>query len=276
MVTQRDYSTELVKAAHSVLLELFHLFGEYREHIVLVGGWVPEFLFAQHDTHHVGSIDVDLALNHLKLKEEGYRTIQALLFERGYVQGKQPFIFHRKVIVGGNEIDVQVDLLAGEYAGTGKGHRHQKVQDGLARKTRGCDLAFQNPAAVTIEGELPNGAKDSVQIKVSTLVPFLVMKGMALDERLKEKDAWDIYYCLLNHPEGPKRIAEEFGPFLENGLVKEGLQKIAKHFESEKSLGPRFVADFEEITDREEREIKERDAYERVNRLLEELGIRQK
>ena len=64
MVTQRDYSAELVKAAHSVLLELFHLFGEYREHIVLVGGWVPEFLFSKHDTHHVGSIDVDLALNH--------------------------------------------------------------------------------------------------------------------------------------------------------------------------------------------------------------------
>jgi len=31
---------------------------------------------------------------------------------------------------------------------------------------------------------------------------------------------------------------------------------------------------FEEIMDAEEREIKERDAYERVNRLMEELGIR--
>jgi hypothetical protein len=100
------------------------------------------------------------------------------------------------------------------------------------------------------------------------------MKGMALDERLKEKDAWDIYYCLLRHPEGLNRIAEEFRPHLENGLVKEGLQKIAKHFGSEKSVGPRFVADFEEITDTEEREIRERDAYERVNRLLEELGVR--
>jgi hypothetical protein len=274
MVTQRDYSAELVKAARSVLLELFHLLGEYREHVVLVGGWVPEFLFSKHDTRHVGSIDVDLALNHLKLKEEGYRSIQALLFERGYVQGKQPFIFHRKVIVGGNEINVQIDLLAGEYEGTGKGHRHQRIQGGLARKTRGCDLAFQNPAVVTIEGELPDGAKDSVRVQVSAIVPFLVMKGMALDERLKEKDAWDIYYCLLNHPEGLNRIAEEFRPYLENGLVKEGLQKIAKHFESEKSVGPRFVADFEEITDTEEREIKERDAYERVNRLLEEIGIR--
>ena len=39
----------LAKAALSVLLELFYLFGEYRGHIVLVGGWVPEFLFAQHE-----------------------------------------------------------------------------------------------------------------------------------------------------------------------------------------------------------------------------------
>ena len=83
-----------------------------------------------HYTGHVGSIDVDLALNHLMLKEEGYRSIQALLFERGYLQGKQPFIFHRKVIVEGNEIDVQVDLLAGEYEGTGKGHRAPKGQKG--------------------------------------------------------------------------------------------------------------------------------------------------
>ena len=274
MVTQRDYSSELVKAARSVLIELFHLLGQYRDHIVLVGGWVPEFLFPEHETHHVGSIDVDLALNHLKLKEKAYRSIQAVLIERGYVQGKQPFIFHRKVIAGSTEIDVQVDLLAGEYEGTSKSHRHQRIQSGLARKTRGCDLAFQNPTVVTIDGELPGGAKDSVQVQVSAIVPFLVMKGMALNERLKEKDAWDIYYCLLNYPEGLKRIAEEFRPHLENGLVKEGLQKIAKHFESEKSVGPRFVADFEEIIDAEEREVKERDAYERVNHLLEELGIR--
>ena len=56
--------------------------------------------------------------------------------------------------------------------------------------------------------------------------------------------------------------------------MREGLGKIAKHFESENSVGPRFVADFEEVTDAEEREIRERDAYERVNHLLEKLGVR--
>lgn len=38
-------------------------------------------------------------------------------------------------------------------------------------------------------------------------------------------------------------------------------------------MGPRFVADFEEITDPEEREIRERDAYEKVKYLLQKLGV---
>jgi len=93
MVTQRDYSEELVKAARSVLLEVVHLLGGYWEHIVLVGGWVPGILLNSKESPHIGSIDVDLALNHLKLKDEGYKSIQELLIGRGYRRGKQPFIF---------------------------------------------------------------------------------------------------------------------------------------------------------------------------------------
>ena len=137
MVTQRDYSEELVRAARSVLVEIIHLLGEYSENIVLVGGWVPDFLLSNEVNPHIGSIDVDLALNHLKLRDEGYKSIQESLTGRGYVQGKQPFIFNRTVLIEGNEITVQVDLLSGEYQGTAKSHRHQKILGGLARKTRG-------------------------------------------------------------------------------------------------------------------------------------------
>lgn len=275
MVTQRDYTAEAVHAARSVLIELMHILGDYWENIVLIGGWVPELLLSQKENSHVGSIDVDLALNHLKLKEEGYKSIQGLLLGRGYEQGKQPFIFHRKINVGEKEVDVQVDLLSGEYQGTGRSHRHQRIQEGLARKVRGCDLAFERPIVLSIEGELPGGAKDSVKVQVASIVPFLVMKGMALDERLKEKDAWDIYYCLRNYPGGLDALVEEFRRHMGHGLVREGLQKMAKHFALEKHVGPKFAADFEELTDPEEREIRERDAYERVTYILEKLGIRE-
>ncbi len=273
MVTRRDYSDELVEAAHSVLIELMHLLGEYRDNIVLIGGWVPEILLSGQGKPHIGSIDVDLALNHQKISKDGYKMIQELLLNRGYRQGKQPFIFHRSVKLKGKEIQVQVDLLSGEYEGTSKGHRHQKIQDIQARKVRGCDLAFEMYREVNIKGELPGGGKDSVTIRVASLVPFLVMKGMALDERLKEKDAWDIYYCMLNYPGGIDALAEEFRPHIPHGLVQEGLKKIAKHFAAENNLGPKFVVDFEELDDPEEKERIKRDAYERVNAFLKKLGI---
>lgn len=46
MVNRRDYTAEKVEAARSVLIELVRLLGEYRDHIVLIGGWVPEMIIA--------------------------------------------------------------------------------------------------------------------------------------------------------------------------------------------------------------------------------------
>src|SRR4030065_1973355 len=99
MVTRRDYTAEAVEAARSVLIELVHLLGEYKDDMVLIGGWVPEMLFSAGGHTHVGSMDVDIALNHQKIQEEGYKMIQALLQRRGYRQGEQPFIFFRTVKV---------------------------------------------------------------------------------------------------------------------------------------------------------------------------------
>ncbi|MBI2266537.1 MAG: hypothetical protein HYU64_15475 [Armatimonadetes bacterium] len=273
MATRRDYAREAVEAAHSVLIELAHLLVEYREKIVLIGGWVPEFLCSSPEKPHIGSVDIDLALDHRRISQESYKTIEHLLQGRGYLTGNQPFVFVRKVKHGDREINVSVDLLSGEYEGTGRGRRHQRIQGILARKVRGCDLAFDLFVEVTIEGELPDGGKDSVTIRVASMVPFISMKGLALDERLKEKDAWDIYYCIRNYPGGLETLAGEFKPHVDRRQVREGLDKIAKHFAGENHVGPTFVADFEEVTDPEERAFLKRDAFERVQAFLGKLGM---
>ena len=178
MVTKKDYDAIQVEAARSVMLEVVRLLAEYRDDIVVVGGWVPALLIPQDRKPHIGSTDVDLALNHRTLTGPGYKTICRLLESRGYTQDKkQPFIFWRTVRVGDKEIVVEVDLLAGEYEGTGKTHRTQTVQDVRARKARGCDLAFQLPATIAIEGSLPGGAQDSTTVRIASIVPFLAMKG---------------------------------------------------------------------------------------------------
>jgi hypothetical protein len=269
MVTKRtDYTAEAVEAARSVMLELTRLLGEYQEGIVIVGGWVPELLLSRAGHRHTGSLDVDLALDQHTLGEVGYKTILQLLLSHGYHQGKQPFIFFRTIQVGSTTYEVEVDFLAGEYAGTGRSRRTQNVQDMQPRKARGCDLAFTGAAEITLSGTLPEGGKDSVRIRVASIAPFLVMKAMALASRLMEKDAWDIYYCLHNYPGGIEKLAEEFRPLLKNKLAQEALENIAEKFASPEHVGPKYVADFEEISDGEERDRVMRDAYERVRAFL--------
>jgi hypothetical protein len=274
MVTKADYGQREVDACKAVLVELVHLLGEYRDLMVLVGGWVPPLLYPHAANTHVGSLDIDLALNHLKIDEETYQTLKQVLIRRKYREGGQPFIFYRDVpLLDGTSVTVAINFLSGEYGGTGKTHRTQMIQDIRARKARGCDLAFGDYRISEIEAELPEGGRDHVQVRIAGIVPFLVMKGMALADRLKEKDAWDIYFCLKQHPGGVEGLIAEFNSEIGHGLVKEGLLKIAEKFASPNQIGPKHVADFESISDKEERERIQRDAFERVDYFLRKLGV---
>ena len=265
MVTRSDYMDEAVVAAKSVMIELFHLLGEYRDQIVLIGGWVPSLLVPGGDDPHVGSLDVDIALDHLSLAEAGYQSIQKLLESHGYVKDEdQPFKFWRSVDTGSRPVRIEVDLLAGQYGGTGKGHRTQEVQGVRPRKARGCDLAFEAPVELNVEGELPGGGLDHASIRVAAIVPFLVMKAMALADRLKEKDAYDIYYCVRHYPGDVAALIEDFRPHVKHGLVQEALGNIRGKFATPAHIGPKHVADFYGVIDREVREILLRDASERV------------
>jgi len=210
------------------------------------------------------------------IKDDTYKTIVQTLADRGYYQreGDQSFRFYRDVEdTSGRRITVEINLLAGEYGGTGKGRRHQVAQDARARKVRGCDLVFGNVVKITLEGRLPGGAKNKVTAKVAAIGPFLVMKGMALWERMKEKDAYDIYYCCKNYPSGLPSLVEAIRPIAKNKLAKEGLGKIKAKFATVDGIGPIWVADFLEISDLEERARVQREAFEFINTLLEELKI---
>jgi hypothetical protein len=274
MVTKSDYHKREIAASRSVLVELIHLLGEFRDSMVVIGGSVPPLLYPEAANEYVGTLDIDLAFDHRTITES-YHTIRKSLLKRGYkVDDRQPYIFYRDVPMStGDPVTVQVDFLAGEYGGTGKSHRTQKIQDVNARKARACDLAFTEYLEVSIEGELPDGRKDKVSCKIAGVVPFLVMKGMTLASRLKEKDSWDIYYCLTQHPKGIDNLIEQFRPSMGNRLVQEGLKIIAEKFKTTNHLGPQHIVDFLEIADPEERERIKRDAFERVNYLLRGLGI---
>lgn len=275
MVTKTDYPKDEVGACLSVMVELMTLLGAFRNSIVLVGGWVPYFLFEEGRQEHTGSLDIDIALDFKKISDDTYATILQLLEERGYEPGKQPFIFHRNLNAeDGRPVTVKINLLAGEYAGTGKTHRTQKVQDVRARKTRGCDLALQHSFSVILCKDMPDGAKNEVTIQVADVVPFLVMKGMALWDRYKEKDAYDIYFTILHYPGGIEALVKAFAPFESNKLIHEGLGKIRAKFDDTDAPGPVWVTNFLEIDNEEDKEMIKRDVFERVNAFLDALNIK--
>jgi hypothetical protein len=275
MVTRSDYPKNEVEACLSVLVEFMTLLGEFKDSIVLVGGWVLYFLIEERKQEHTGSLDIDAALDFKSISSETYSTILELLKERGYEETEQPYVFNRTVETeSGAKVIVKINLLAGEYGGTSKSHRTQKVQDVKARKARGCDLAFDQNFSVTLSSKMPDGAKNEVTIRIAEIVPFLVMKGMALWDRYKEKDAYDIYFAILYYPGGIQKLVNVFDPFKSNKLIREGLGKIRAKFRDVESPGPVWVANFEEIDDEEEKERVKRDVFERVNAFLDALDIK--
>lgn len=269
-MTKVDYPKLAVKAAESVLLELIHILGEYRDSIVVIGGMVPRYLIKETEEPHVGTTDVDLALDHRQFDEPGYQTLRNLLTDHDYqVDRDQPFIYRRTVVIDNKDIIVQVDLLSGEYGGTGKKRRTQTVQDVHTRKARGADLAFNDPVHVTITGELPDGTKDTVTIPIAGIVPFIVMKAMAMRDRFKRKDPYDVYYCLQYFPGGIEKIVEHIKLLKGNRLVQEALGILKDTFASPDHVGPRHIAEFLALSDQDEADRIKRDAYERVLYLVE-------
>jgi hypothetical protein len=276
MVKQSDYTPPETQACLSVLVEVMTVLDKFRENIVIVGGNVPPLLIKSAAVKHPGTLDIDLAIDNRRIPDDVYRTIVETLKARGYYQkeGDEPYMFYRDVDAeAGSKVTVKVDLLAGEYGGTGSDHRRQKTQDAQPRKTRGCDLVFTSPVKVRVKSRLPDGATREVTVNVSSIGPFLVTKGMALWGRIKEKDAFDIYYCCRHYPGGVAALARDIRPIMNNGLAREGFGKIMERFRHIDALGPTGVADFLELEDPEERLRVRREAFELVYRLMIELGI---
>src|SRR5262245_37444235 len=67
--SEGDYSPRQVEAAHRVLVDVGQVLGSFLDCMVVVGGWVPDLLVPEAERKHIGSIDVDLALDAEKLKD---------------------------------------------------------------------------------------------------------------------------------------------------------------------------------------------------------------
>ena len=262
-----DYSEGQKEAAHRILVELVNIFGEYEDDIRIVGGWVPDLMFPGEG--HIGSVDVDVLINHLTLHDEGYQNMARILRGNGYREHPDKyFSFVKTVEVEGVPYDVDVDILAGMYGGTQPRKRSQHVQGIKALKVTGGNFAFDfPPQKICVEARRPDGAFDMANVSVVAVVPYLIMKAAALG-RGKAKDAYDIYFLLKHYRDGIQELAKEFRPSGNGKLVQEMKERLAGKFTSADHAGPKDVADFLGLEDDEDIELIKRDVYEQVQALL--------
>ena len=266
-----DYSEGQKMAAYRVLGEIVNLLNEFQDNIRIIGGWVPSLLYP--DSGHIGSIDVDILLDHLQIKRtESYMTIKRLLEKNGYKRHpRKYFTFVKTINVQGVSYDVDVDFLAGQYGGD-SGSKSKHVDGIKALPATGGNFAFEFPATdVRIEYIREDGALDSGHIKVISVVPYLVMKTKALG-RGKPKDAYDIYCTLDNFKGGVRALAKEFMPYKDKKLVRSMCEKFSEKFASEAHAGPVDVASFVGILDEEEDARIRQDAYQKVHYLVGKLS----
>ena len=267
-----DYSEGQKVAAYMVLGEIINLLNEFADNLRIIGGWVPALLYPESD--HIGSIDVDVLLNQLKIeKADSYMTIKRILLKNGYRKHPEKyFTFVKTVMVEGIAYDVDVDFLSGKYGGEG-GNVSKHVDGIKTLPATGGNFAFDFPPEdIKIEYTRPDGALDISHVNVISIVPYFVMKSAALG-RGKPKDAYDIYCTINYYPGGIRALAEEFIPYIDKELIQKMKEKLDEKFLSVNHAGPVDIVSFLGITDEEEIEQVKQDAYQKVQYLVKKLNM---
>ena len=246
-----DYTQVATELSERALLQVWSSLGDYREHLVLVGGLVPRYLIDQSKVQiserHCGTIDVDLGISLAVRKLETYQGIAETLSKLGFKPGKNAKGNDKKhsFINQINGHTVIIDFLTVQYHGK-KNPTMRGLEENLsAIKTEGLGLAFESPLEVEIKGELFSGGLREETIKVCRPIPFIVLKALACDKRIKNKDAYDLTYILKYYDGGIQRLVSEITSKERKALsFQNAIQALQKHFKTPAHNGPVRYANF--------------------------------
>lgn len=275
-----DYDDRTTAAVKTVLVEIGQILGSFKGKFAVIGGAVPWLLLDNEDMPHVGTLDLDLGLNAEALGDGEYAILVEALMGHGYQQREElrRFQLVRQVPAGdgGAPIDVVVDFLMPRDADIAK-NIPPLIENFAVQKADGADLATHFYEMVAVSGTMPAGGTNRVEIAVCSIPALLAMKGHAIERRHKQKDAYDIYYCIRNYPGGINALAEACRTVLEQKSGVTGYRFIAGKFETVESYGPTsvrlFVQETDVLADRTPEQWQQ-DAFGQVDAWLRALGLR--
>lgn len=277
-----DYDDRTTDAVKAVLVEIGQILGSFRGKFAVVGGAVPWLLLGDAEMTHVGTIDVDISLDAEALGDGQYASLIEGLIKSGYEQREnlRRFQLVRQVpaVDGGGPIEIIVDFLMPRHAEIVK-NVPPLVSDFAVQRADGADLALRFFQMVAIAGRMPAGGTNTVQVAVCSIPALLAMKGHAIHNRDKNKDAYDIYFCIRNYPDSPEDLAAACRPLLEHPSGRKGFEYIASKFNEIDGYGPwsvrQFVVESTDILDGRTPDQWQQDAFGQVDTWLRALGLRE-
>ena len=145
------------------------------------------------------------------------------------------------------------------------------------QRAEGADLALRFYQLVAIEGHMPDGDVNRVHVAVASIPALLAMKGYAITNRLKRKDAYDIYYSIRNFPGGMDELVEATKPLLDEESALRGYRLISDKFRNVEDFGPLSVRRFVEgsrLLGGRTADQWQQDAFGQVDAWLKGLGLR--
>lgn len=292
---QGGYTTLHTDLCERTLVTLLRGLGPWKAGVYLAGGLVPRYLIARWPEAqdgppaHAGTTDVDLVLDLQMLASvDAYRRLEQNLKALGFVrgtndEGRAQHFSWRKPVGGG--ITVVVDLLCD--AGLDEGGQTAELPGERrlsALKIPGGHLVVEDHVVVELTATLLDERGVATEtVRVCNIVPFVVLKVLAYEDRFEEKDAYDLVYCLMHYGQGPKDVAAQFVDRLarwpEEPLLPRAVEILRTRFASDERTpgarkdGPTSYARFLADPGRRERDARHRqDAADVVEQFLRELG----
>ena len=266
-----DYDDRTTVAVKSVLVEIGQILGSYRGKFAVIGGAVPWLLLGEADMPHIGTLDVDLSLDAEALGDGEYAQLVESLLRQGYHRREHLPRFQLVRTVSarddGDDIDVRVDFLMPRDATIAR-NAPPLVANFAVQRADGADL---------IDGDMPDGGGNRVQIAVASIPALLAMKGYAITNRRKQKDAYDIYYSIRNFPDGIDALVAATRPLLDFETARTGYLHISGKFRRLDDFGPTSVRQFVDRPDvlgERTADQWQQDAFGQVDAWLSALGLR--
>ena len=253
--TAAGYRREDTEQVVSACLTLAAALGDLADELCIVGGLVPSMICnaevdpsALQEGAHVGTNDLDVALEVTVLDEEHYKEISKRLRNKEFQPdttdgGKQTRQRWRW-----REQKVTVDFLIPPAPGVDadKVRVQSLEQDFAALIVKPLALVFHERVERRLVGRTLEG--DSIERTVYFCGPaaFVALKAFAFANRSERKDAYDLVYVLRRWPNGIDDIASRMAEHAERDpqLVSEILTLLERDFRTLESTGPRSASRF--------------------------------